>query len=69
MTVISAFTGLYLAAFIVGMVLALIFGLLKKETGKEYRAITWMRALIFSSFPAVFLLYVSWWGRYHAVVN
>jgi|GEM_PF-5003739 len=67
--VITAFTGLYLAAFVIGMVLALVYGLLVKEVGKKYRSITWMRALVFSAFPAAFLLYIAWWGRYHAVVN
>lgn len=69
MVVVVSFTGLYLAAFVVGMILALVLGLLRKEAGKKYRSITWMRALILSSFPAIFLLYLAWWGRYHAVIN
>jgi phosphoglycerol transferase MdoB-like AlkP superfamily enzyme len=63
MTVIVAFTTLYLIAFVIGMILSLIYSLLKKQTGERYRYIIWIRALVFSSLPAAFVIYVHFMGR------
>jgi hypothetical protein len=69
MRVIVAGTALYLAAFVAGMVLALIISLFTKEFGKEYRLITWVRALKLSSLPAAYLLYIAFLSRHHTLVS
>ena len=62
-TVIVVFTGQYLVAFVIGMLLALVCALLMKQIGKEYRYITWTRALAFSLLPTAFIIYVNWLSR------
>lgn len=55
----------FLAAFVVGMILSLAYGLITGQCGKTYRRATWMRALLIALLPAAILAYAAWWGTRH----
>src|SRR5437762_4453740 len=56
------YSGQFLAAFAVGMVLSLVYGLFAGQRGSAYRRVTWMRALAIALLPAAFVVYIAWWG-------
>jgi len=60
------YSGQFLAAFAVGMVLSLVYGLFAGQRGSAYRRVTWMRALAIALLPAAFVVYIAWWGVRHS---
>lgn len=55
----------FAAAFVVGMILSLVYGLIVGQRGRAHRRATWMRALVIGLIPAAVLIYGAWWGVRH----
>ena len=59
------YTPQFLVAFFIGVVLALLYGLIVGDLKTAPRGRMWARALIVALFPAGFILYVAWWAARH----